>query len=133
MECMLHYSPRTVATHHVRRFRLVALQMDDIQDCLKVRDVKQKLKELPRGLEETYERILARSIHPGDLLHMLHWLAFSARALRLQELAEVVSIDLDAQDAPSYDPDGKYGNSSIALAVCSGLVTEINGKYSSTS
>lgn len=59
---------------------------------------------------------------------MLHWLAFSARALSLQELSEVVSVDLDADEGPSYDPGLKFGDPRSALAVCSGLVTETEGE-----
>ena len=82
---------------------------------------------MPKGLEESYERILARS-RRRDLLQMLHWLAFSTRALKLEELAETVSVDM-TRDRPAYDPDLKYGNAKIALTVCSGLVTESEGKY----
>lgn len=104
--------------------------MDSLQHCLNARDVKEKLKALPTDLEKTYERILKSSPHRRDLFHMLHWLAFSARALRLEELAEVVSVDLDAEDGPYYDPDLKYEDARIALDVCSGLVTEMDGNLS---
>lgn len=111
----------------IHRFRWVALQMDSLKYCLNAKDVKEKLKALPRDLEETYERILASSPYPRDLLHMLHWLAFSAHALRIEELAEVVLVDLESDD-PCYDPDLKYEDVRVALDVCSGLVTETDGK-----
>lgn len=113
----------------VHRFRWVAIQMDSLEDCLNARAVREKLKTLPKGLEETYEQILVSSPHRRDLLHMLHWLAFATRALRLEEIAEVVSVDFDEVDLPCYDPDLKYSNSHVALTVCSGLVTEMNGNY----
>lgn len=116
-------------TDFVYRFRWVAMQIDSLQDCLNARAVREKLKTLPKGLEETYEQILVGSPHRRDLLRMLHWLAFSARALRLEEIAEVVSVDFDEVDFQCYDPDLKYSNSHIALTVCSGLVTETDGDY----
>ncbi|KAF7980597.1 hypothetical protein HWV62_37362 [Athelia sp. TMB] len=108
-------------------FRWVALQVDELRRCLNPKDVKKQLKILPRTLEETYDRILAKSQHPDNLLQMLHWLTFSIRDMRLAELADVVSVDLHAEDGPCYDPDLKYGDNITALAVCSGLVTESHG------
>ncbi|KAF7980620.1 hypothetical protein HWV62_37408 [Athelia sp. TMB] len=108
-------------------FRWVALQIDELQRCLNAREVKKQLKTLPRTLEDTYERILTLNQRQSELLQMLHWLAFSVRDLRLDELADVVSVDFDSEDGPAYDADLRYGDSTIALAVCSGLVTESNG------
>lgn len=51
-----------------------------------------QLNALPRDLEETYERILARCTLRRELLQLLYWLAFSVRLLGLQELAEVFSV-----------------------------------------
>ncbi|KZP08569.1 hypothetical protein FIBSPDRAFT_660462, partial [Athelia psychrophila] len=110
-------------------FRWAAMQIDSLQTCMNTKEVKEKLKALPKDLEETYERILTSSTRRHDLLHMLHWLAFSARALRLEEIAEVPSVDFDAEDGPCYDPDLKYSMPSIALTVCSGLVTVSDGKH----
>lgn len=89
--------------------------------------MKAQLDALPKDLEETYERILTRSTRRRDLLQLLHWLAFSARALKVEEFAEIVSIDLEAEDWPKYDPELRYESSFTALAVCAGLVTETNG------
>ncbi|KAF7981779.1 hypothetical protein HWV62_31859 [Athelia sp. TMB] len=108
-------------------FRWVALQMDGLQKCLNARDAKAQLKGLPKSLEETYEQTLIKSPYPRDLLQMLHWLAFSARALRLEEIAEVLSVDFDAENGPRHDPDMRYESPQIALAVCSGLITEVEG------
>lgn len=105
------------------------MQMDSLQTCMNAREVKVKLKTLPKDLEETYEKILMRSPRHKELLHMLHRLAFSARELRLEEITEVPSVDFDAAGGPCFDTDLKYSNPSIALTVCSGLVTETNGLY----
>ncbi|KAF7981790.1 hypothetical protein HWV62_31881 [Athelia sp. TMB] len=118
-----HLIKTTLAERADGMFRWVALQMDDLQHCLNPREVKRQLEALPKDLEAAYERILSRCSRPRDLLQMLHWLAFSTRALTLEEIAEVVSVDLDAACGPSYDPDLRYGDPTIAVAVCSGLVT----------
>lgn len=104
------------------------MQIDSLKTCMNAKEVKEKLKALPKGLEETYEQILISSARRRNLLQILHWLAFSARALRLEEIAEVASVDFDA-DGPCYDPDLKYAHPSMALTVCSGLVTVTNGKF----
>ncbi|KZP09217.1 hypothetical protein FIBSPDRAFT_242108 [Athelia psychrophila] len=109
-------------------FRWVALQISDLQQCLNLREVREQLKILPKDLEETYERILTRSPRRRDLLQMLHWLAFSARDLSLEELAEVVAVDLNADAGPSYARDLKFGDPRSALTVCSGLITETEGE-----
>lgn len=109
------------------RFRWVALQIFDLKQCLSFREVKNQLNALPKDLEDSYERILARSPRRRDLLQMLHLLAFSARALSLAEIAAVVSIDLEAECGPCYDPDLCFGDPRSALDICSGFVTETAG------
>lgn len=129
MECEEDRAYYAATTDLVHRFRWVAMQIDNLQTCMNAREVKEKLKALPKGLEETYEQILTSSARRRDLLRMLHWLAFSYCALRLEEIAEVPSVDFDAADGPCYDPDLKYSHPSIALTVCSGLVTVTDGKF----
>lgn len=87
------------------------------------------LDTVPKDPEETYEQILVRSPRRRDLLQMLNWLAFSLRALRVEELAEVISIDFDSTNGSRYDPDLKYSDPRSCLTVCSGLVSETDGKY----
>lgn len=110
------------------RFRWIALQLDELEHCYNIREIKAQLDALPKDLEEAYERILARNTRPQELLQLLCWLAFSVRALSLKEFAEVVSVDLEAHGRPTYDAELKYEDASVALTVCEGLVTETNGK-----
>lgn len=105
------------------------MQMDSLQHCMNMREVRLRLNTLPKDLEETYAQILAGNPRGNELLQMLHWLAFSARALHVEELAEIPSVDFNGEDGPCYDPELRYSNSRIALTVCSGLITEMDGKY----
>lgn len=105
------------------------MQIDSLKACKNAKEVKEKLKALPKDLEETYKQILTSSPHGPDLLHMLHWLAFSACALRLEELAEVASVDFNAAGDLCHDPELRYEHPSFALTVCSGLVTVTDGKF----
>lgn len=119
------------STKLLHRFRWVALQIDQLKRFRKLKHIRKQLEKLPKDLEETYERILTNSEDPGDLRHMLHWLTHSTRALSLAELAEVLSVDLDARDGLTYDFESKYGKPEAALDVCSGLVIETgtDGKF----
>lgn len=59
---------------------------------------------------------------------MLCWLAFSARALSLEEFAEAVAVDVEAEGHPTYDAELKYEDAPVALTVCAGLITDMDGK-----
>lgn len=111
-----------------RRFRWVAMQIDTLKNCMNAREVMKMLKVLPRDLEETYEQILVNNPRRRDLLQILHFLAFSARTMRLKELAEVVTIDFDSINGPCYDMDLRYSDPCVVLTVCSSLATETEGK-----
>ena len=81
------------------------------------------LADLPTTLDQTYERILG-AIDKDDsqyVLRILRWLAFSARPLRLKEVAEIVAIDVTRN--PAFDKDDVLEDPSDALEMCSSLVT----------
>lgn len=106
------------------------MHIESLERCVNAKEVREMLKVLPRGLEESYEQILAKSPRRRDLLQILHFLAFSARTMRLKELAEVVSIDFDSADGPCYDADLKYSDPCVVLTICAGLATETEGMCS---
>ena len=58
---------------------------------------------------------------------MLQWLSFSARPLRLEELAEIVAIDIDK--TPRFDPERRWPNPQDILTICSSLVTLTTDLY----
>lgn len=60
-------------------------------------------------------------------LKILQWLAFSARPLQLEELAEVVAVDFSSEQKPHFDPDQRFPSPQFAVDVCSGLVTRSEG------
>ncbi|KZP17520.1 hypothetical protein FIBSPDRAFT_830538, partial [Athelia psychrophila] len=110
-------------------FRWVALQLKELIQCSNLRDLKQQLRKLPKGIEETYERLLlrARASKRDDLRRFLQWLAFSERPIALEELAEVVTVDLQASNRPCYDPDLRSMDVKDALTICSGFVAQFEG------
>ncbi|KAF7977924.1 hypothetical protein HWV62_1983 [Athelia sp. TMB] len=112
-------------------FRWVDLQLQQLKKCFTYKKVQEQLKKLPTSLEGSYAKILADAdpLEHLQLRNILYWLAFSARALALREIAEVVSVDFEALGSPTFDPKCRYGDPTVVLTVCSGLVTETDGEY----
>lgn len=97
--------------------------MNTLRKCIKPSAVRKALASLPKTLEGTYERILCNidQDHAEDALKVLIWLAFSARPLVLQEVAEATVITLD--DSPSLDPEDRLRDPTDILAICSSLIS----------
>ena len=111
------------------RFRWVALQYDELIVCISKRELEDQLKKLPRGLNDTYAKILARSSRPGDLKRFLQCLAFSKRPMTVTEVAEAATINFgnDGSDVPMYESDRRFENPKDILGICYGLITEVEG------
>jgi len=91
--------------------------------------VPRVLDELPKTLDETYERIL-RGINEANREHaqrLLQCVAVAVRPLRVKELAEVLAVDFDeAGDSgiPKLKPNWRSGDQHRAvLSTCSSLIT----------
>lgn len=81
------------------------------------------LGSLPKTLDDTYERILCNidQEHVQDALKVLIWLAFSARPLVVEEVAEATAITLDG--SPSFNPTDRLRHPTDVLAICSSLIS----------
>ncbi|KZP09438.1 hypothetical protein FIBSPDRAFT_239775 [Athelia psychrophila] len=106
-------------------FRWVALQIDELLECVSREELEKQLKSLPKGLDETYARILSRSARPKHLKMSLQCLAFSRRAMTIREIAEVATVDFDSFELPAYNGRLRYTDPSKVVNICYGLVTEI--------
>ena len=86
-------------------------------------DVRRTLASLPRTLDETYERILARIAehHETEALRLLQWLTYSNRPLRIQEVAEALAI-VDLLERPHLDREKRLVDPHDTLTICSDLV-----------
>lgn len=84
--------------------------------------MRQALKELPKTLDETYERILCsiHEQHSEQVYSILQWLAFSERPLLLEEAAEAAIMK---SGSCSLDLDDRLFKSEGVLQLCSSLVT----------
>ena len=92
--------------------------------------MNKQLAELPRGLDEIYNRILKNldKKHRADTRTFLQWLAFCRRPMTIEEIAETIIIDL-SEECP-VNQDKRYTDPRDVLVRCSSFVNESEGKYS---
>ncbi len=100
-------------------------QLDALQGCLKPRQIRVALKSLPKTLDETYARILAKipEEHSGDAHRILQCLISAFYPLDVKEVAEIVAIN--PSQGPIIDFDNKLYDSQDVLTICSSLVSVI--------
>jgi ankyrin repeat protein len=101
----------------------VFCQLETLKECLKVRDIRETLRSLPKTLDETYERILTsiNEKYQNEAISALIWLTFSQRELSILELAEAVIVK--PKSDPCFDPDDRYEDPCDFLNVLTSLVT----------
>lgn len=85
--------------------------------------LRKALATLPRTLNDTYARILSNidEDYQQYALHILQWLAFSARPMHLKEICEVVAIDVN--ENPQFDPQRRLRDPQDVVEICSSLIT----------
>ena len=104
------------------RFRWVVCQLDSLRTCLNLKRLREELRSLPKTLDDTYAHMLQSIDDNGyhkEALTVLQWLCFSARPMRLTEIAEVLAIDLENGQ---FEPENRSREPRDVLKVCSSLV-----------
>ena len=110
------------------RFRWVVCQLDTLRRCFPA-SIQRALNELPRTLDETYERILLGIDEEKQeyAIRLFRCLAFSRRPLRVKELAEVIAVEFNAGSIPRLNVNLRPGDADEAvLSACSTMVAIIN-------
>ena len=97
-----------------------------LQHCLPTA-ILQALSELPKTLDETYQRVLNEiGMVDRDLTHrLLQCLTMAIRPLRVKELAEILALDFTVADGatPELKEDHRSENPEEAvLSICSSLI-----------
>ncbi|KAK0218438.1 hypothetical protein EDD85DRAFT_353903 [Armillaria nabsnona] len=106
-------------------FRLVDCQLDSLDKPISRRTIYNILRNLPADLNSMYERILqgVEALEDEDAVqivqHTLWWLVGSHRRLRLAEIMEAVTIEID-NISPNMDLKPLSGEH--LLEMCSSLV-----------
>ena len=118
-------------TYGVNRFRWVFCQLEMLRNCLP-QNVRGVLKDLPKSLDETYERILKEigKVNPHQAYRLLQCLTVATRPLRVEELAEVLALDFDGatNGIPVLNKDWRWDDQQQGiLSTCSGLVVIVDG------
>ena len=109
------------------RFRWVFCQLEVLRHCLP-QSIRRTLHELPRSLDETYERVL-NEIGPANRDHvhrLLQCLTVAIRPLRVEELTEILVLDFDGAGGaiPMVNEDWQWESPEQSmLSMCSSLIT----------
>ncbi|EQL29939.1 hypothetical protein BDFG_07500 [Blastomyces dermatitidis ATCC 26199] len=103
-------------------FQWAFCQLEVLGDCFSEEALRAALGSPPKSLNDMYERIL-RDPFGGRINYIpqvLHWLAFSARPLTIAEMAEMLTIDLNAY--LQFDTRRRFFDPREILDICSPLV-----------
>jgi ankyrin repeat protein len=109
------------------RFKRVFYQLEALRLCSS--DVRRTLEEMPKSLEETYERILKKidQANREDVYRLLQCLAVAVRPLQIEELAAVLAFDFSKGGLPKVKADWRWEDQGeAALSACSKLVSVIS-------
>jgi ankyrin repeat protein len=110
------------------RFRWVYCKLDVLRQCHR-NDLRRILKELPQSLDETYQRILKEinDAYRKEAHRLFQCLVVAQRPLRVEELAEVLALDVDAGGIPRFNAKRRRENHEAAvLSICSSLVSVVD-------
>src|SRR6201996_4419972 len=114
------------------RFRWVFCQLEVLRHCFPT-NLRRILEELPKSLDETYKHIL-NNINNANREHayrLLQCLAVASRPLRVEELADVLTFDLNTGRVPKLNAEWRWENQEEAvLSACSSLVSVVIGNGS---
>ena len=104
-------------------------QLDTLRQCLP-QSVRRTLTELPKSLDETYERVMTeiKSANQVHAYRMLQCLTVASRPLSVAELAELLAFDFDVAKGgtPKLNSDWRWGDQEEAvLSTCSSLITVV--------
>ena len=112
-----------------RRFRWVYCQLEVLRHCFPP-SVRRVIEELPESLDETYERILMaiKKSNQEHAYRMLQCLVVAVRPLRVEELAEVLAFDFNAEGIPKLNLAWRWEDQKEAvMSACSSLVIVVKG------
>ena len=99
-------------------------QLELLRQCFPP-SVRRILDELPESLDETYERILKeiRKPNQGHAHRLLQCLVVAVRPLLVEELAEVLAFDFNAEGMPKLNSGWRWEDQEEAvMSACPSLV-----------
>ena len=91
--------------------------------------IRRVLNDLPRTLDEIYSRTLLGIDEEKReyAQHLFRCLAVSIRPLRVEELAEILAVQFDEAESPTFNADWRPENAEEAvISVCSSLISIVD-------
>ncbi|KAJ4296903.1 hypothetical protein N0V90_006951 [Kalmusia sp. IMI 367209] len=111
-------------------FRWAALQLQELRNLRirKAQYISNKLNDMPRTLDETYNRISCAidESYSDEVRTALEWIAFSQRPLSVAELAAACSIQIGRQNEVSLEEGDPNVLTGIIDAISSLITTRCN-------
>ncbi|KAM0518919.1 hypothetical protein ACHAPE_003909 [Trichoderma viride] len=105
-------------------FQYVRLQFEGLQKLSTTAQIRKALRNLPVGLDATYDRIL-QSVDPtflDQVIGSLRWLAFSMRTLYIDELAEIFTLVSATSNNATFNEAERLFSYLDVLKYFSGLI-----------
>src|SRR5580658_4606227 len=110
------------------RFRWIVCQVDRLRRTFPI-SIRKVLNDLPKTLDETYDRILLNIDEEKREFaqRLFRCLAVSNRPLRVDELAEILAIQFDEVASPTFNAAWRPENAEEAvISACSTLITIVD-------
>lgn len=110
-------------------FRWADLQMQSLAGKTRKKDVSKALAKLPKGLEQTYERMLQRiedNDEADEAITILKWLFCARRPLNLKQVTELAAFDVGSEDdqfSVTFDSEARYKDDQPIRRTLSGLIS----------
>lgn len=96
-------------------------QLDILRETKTPKATRAALQSLPKGLDDTYERILINVPDDAVLLRRaLQFIVFAVRPVTLKEVAEAVIVEVGDQ---CLDKEARLHDPQLLLAICGSLVS----------
>ncbi|KAL7894282.1 ankyrin repeat-containing domain protein, partial [Trichoderma sp. TUCIM 5745] len=105
-------------------FQYVRLQFEQLQKLSTTPQIRKALRDLPVGLDATYDRILQSidSTFQDQVIGSLKWLAFSKRTLGVEEFAEIFTLYTASSSDGIFDEAERPFSSEDVLKYFSSLI-----------
>jgi hypothetical protein len=103
---------------------MAKLYMDDLASKPSITEVRTVLKNLPAGVDATYDKAMERISEQEDnrriAEQVLQWISYARRRLTYQELQGALAVTRNADMTDINDED--LMDTAIIVDVCAGLV-----------
>ncbi|TFK21240.1 hypothetical protein FA15DRAFT_645855 [Coprinopsis marcescibilis] len=115
---------KAVLSKSAGMFLVASLQLDMLCSCLRIKDLREALDQLPTGVEAMYRTTLERIEHHDRrnvVRRALLWIIYARRPLSMKELLRAVST---CPDTYAFDDELSVDEDTLVSACCGLIVVE---------